>query len=128
MQLGHGKGNDTPIETLNRGFEKCVRMTLGDETAVVPQLRRENVEVLLEELATEMLAVLAQRPARDAARSVYPLDSIKHFKRKVRITKDIPVIVASFKGREYLLDGNRRVHYWTEMGAASMQAYVCRIS
>lgn len=124
--FGHNKG-ESPEKTFNRVFDKILRMTLG-ESVVLPVPSRDNVAITLEERSLDELRAMTRRPARDPSKSVYPVGFYKHFKSKVRKTRDIPVVVASFKGAEYLLDGNRRVHYWTEMRATSLKVYVCRIS
>lgn len=128
LRLGHSKGDETPGNTLNRTFEKCVRMTLGDDRVRVPPLSPANVRITLEDRPTTQLAELTNRAARDLSLSPYPPGALKRFKRRVRKSRDIPVIVAHYLGRDYLIDGNRRVAYWLENGAPTVRAYVVYVA
>lgn len=124
LRLGHSKDGEGAEVTLNRVFQKSVRLTEKRERPL-PVLSRANVEVHLDDRKVGRLHKLSHRRPRDLSHSPYPPGATKRHKRRVRKSKDIPVIVVRFEGREYLLDGNRRVHYWTDMGRDVMQAYVC---
>lgn len=128
VMVKHAKGDESADRVLNRVFEKAVRMTRDDPDVQVPGLNRENTSVVFENRSIEEMARLANRELRDQSNSPYPVDSVKRFKRRVRKGAHIPVVVVNYKGRDYLIDGNRRVNYWTEKGgAATMQVYVCTV-
>lgn len=126
LLLGHAKGSENQEQTLNRVFQKCLRIFLG-ESIILPTLSRSNVTVTLETRRVRKLRKLINRELRDLSTSPYPKGSIKRFKRRVRVTKDIPLIIATFAGKDYLLDGNRRIQYLSALGQEMAQTYVCRI-
>lgn len=127
LSFKHAKG-ETPELVLNRVFEKAVRLTLGDPDVETPRLNRKNTSVVLEHRTVEEMARLTNRALRDPASNPYPMGSIKRFKRCVRKGAHIPVVVVNYDGRDYLIDGNRRVNYWTEKGGATtMQVYVVTV-
>lgn len=124
----HTKGDDDPDRVFHRVFEKAVRMTLGDQSIRVPSLNRKNTAIALEERPIDALAALTNRAPRDMALNPYPDGSVKRFKRGVRKGAGIPVVVVNYNGRDYLIDGNRRVNYWLEKGGAStMQVFVVTV-
>ena len=124
----HAKGDDAADHVLNRVFEKAVRLTLGDPTVEVPGLNRKNTSVAIEDRSIADMALLATREPRDLSNSPYPVGSVKRFKRRVRKGAHIPVVVVNYEGRDYLIDGNRRVNYWTVKGGAeTMQVYVVTV-
>lgn len=124
VMVKHAKGLESPELVFNRVFEKAVRLTLNDDAASVPRLNRKNTSVSLETLETAALVRMANRSPRDMSTSPYPPGSPKRFKRRVRKNASLPVVVVNYCGRDYLVDGNRRVNYWLEKGAPTMQAYV----
>lgn len=122
LLIGHAKGSDNPIVCLNRCVTKAVQISRGEEFPV-PRLSARNVDVVLEERRTDDLRNLSNRPQRDLTKIQHSAGS-KRYKKKMRLTKDIPIIIASFRGEEYLVDGNRRINYSIETERALMQAYV----
>lgn len=112
LHVAHCKAADDPEATLNRVFGKALRLR-NVRPATTIRLGRNNVRVTLERRKTEALAKLMTR------------DTPKRFKKK-RFA-DVPVVIAVVGRREYLMDGNRRIHHWASEGVPTMQAYVVSI-
>ena len=122
----HRKRSNDPEKVFNRVFKKGVRLSLGRRTDL-PTLSRGNVSVTLESRKVTHLAQLTNRTLRDPNASPYPPGSPKRFKSRARKNKDVPVIIANFAGRDFMLDGNRRVQYLGAIGQEFTQAYVCNV-
>lgn len=103
--LGHGhtKAGETPQETLNRLFRK----TCGDG---VPTLSESNVAVALERRQIAELLPLARQVSGE-----------------LPATTKRPVTIVRYLGREYLLDGSKRIAAWAERGRAKVYAYVLTV-
>ncbi|MBZ9815772.1 hypothetical protein [Mesorhizobium sp. CA7] len=93
----HCKANDTPEQTLNRLFHKHLNgKALWNKN--VPQLNSENTTVAVEYRSKQALAELAN-PNGECRDS------------------DGPMVIASYLGSDYLLDGNHRGRAWKQSQA-----------
>ena len=117
--VGHGK-DEGPVDTLNRVFRKNYALATG--SLDFPRLTRADMTVSIESWPTWMLMDLIVRPTSHAP------GSIKGIGKKARHYPDTPVVVARFRGRNYLMDGNRRVQYLNELGRPEIKVLACRIS
>lgn len=102
LGLGHGQQSDGPEDTLNRLFRK----TCGDDDGV-PWLTDRNVAVSLERRKTMDLVALASPSTGEVPKSM-----------------KVPVVMVNYLGRDYLLDGSKRVHLWAANGREKIYAYV----
>lgn len=116
LHISHAKTSDSRDETLNRVFRKgLTRVGLPGD---LPVLSKRNLSVTLVSKPTASLIKLVTRPDR--------IPGSKLSKKVKRFPVD-PVATLIHGGREFLIDGNRRVQWHSEIGTPSMQVYVCRI-
>lgn len=110
--VSHRKTSDSPEDTLARVFRKGFLMSgFTDPPPIFPDRLRVSRET---------------RPAA----SLLPITTRGQKSRvgkKTRHFWDVPIIVAVLDGQEYLIDGNRRVHYLAEQGR-DIEVYVCRVN
>ena len=113
--LSHRKRSSSPEETLDRVFRKGLMMSGVPTAELPPAIVRSHLKVSLETRpAVELVPMTTRGPKSRVG-------------KKVRLYSDVPVIVCVWRGNEYLIDGNRRVHYLADLGLEA-KVYVCRIS
>lgn len=104
LARGHGQRGLNPDDTLNRLFCKTYD---GDEP---PVLSEENVTVAVESRPLHALQALA-RPIED---------------EEPASTK-FPVTIVHYEGRDYLIDGSKRIKAWGLAGRDEAAAYVVTV-
>ncbi|MCC6912346.1 MAG: hypothetical protein IT566_01490 [Rhodospirillaceae bacterium] len=107
-----GQSGDGPREILNRLFRKNLRAFRGDKIADgAPILTPSNTQVTLERRRKMELRSLAPRERSDPPHR-----------------DDTPVVVATYLGKEALIDGGKRCHKWfTEGDNGYHEAYVVKV-
>ena len=113
--VSHRKESHSREQTVDRVFRKGLTMS-GISGADVPAaIGRRSMTVSLEtRQASDLLPLVTRRPKSRVS-------------KKVRHYRDVPVIVCLWRGKEHLIDGNRRVHYLTDLGLEA-QVYLCKIN
>lgn len=104
LARGHGRRGLAPEDTLNRLFWKSYD---GDDP---PELAEDNVTVTLERYPIGDLVKLARPVGEDEypASMRFPVTIVRH-------------------GRDYLIDGSKRIARWAAEGRETAEAYVVRV-